>query len=149
MNLLAPISTIMTTSLVTVSPDDTIKKAEELFGKMRVHHLPVESDGKLIGLVSKSDYLFFKRGFNEDAIEDKWDLFRMKTHKVKEIMTTKLAKLEPTDKINVAIEIFKENIFHAIPIVKDDRLMGIVTTLDIIKHLSEDDKITKSYKINS
>lgn len=147
MNLLAPISTIMTTNLVTVAPEDTIKKAEELFTKLKVHHLPVESDGRLVGLISKSDFLYFKRGFNEDAIEDKWDLFRMKTHKVEEIMTTKLAKLEPDEKINVAIEIFKENIFHAIPVVKNDRLMGIVTTLDIIKHLAEDKETIKSYKV--
>ena len=146
MNLLAPVSEIMSTNLYTISPDDTIKTAEELFNKSKVHHLPVEKGGRLIGMVSKSDYLYFKRGFNEDPHEDKWDLFRMKTHKVSEIMTTHLAKLDTNDKINIAIEIFKENIFHAIPIVNNDRLVGIVTTLDIIKHLAEDETVTKSYK---
>lgn len=145
MNLLAPISEIMTKTLITISPDDTIKKVENLFREHRIHHLPVEEDGKFVGMVSKSDYYFFKRGFNEINVENKWDSFRLKSHYVAEIMTKKVASMEPQEKINVAIEIFKENIFHAIPIIVNDRLLGIVTTLDIIKHLSEDKEIYKSY----
>ncbi len=145
MNLLAPVSTIMTTDLITISPHDTIKKVEDQFSKKLVHHIPVELDGKLVGMVSKSDFLYFKRGYTEDSIEDRWDSFRLRTHMVSEIMTTKLAKLEPEDKINVAIEIFKENIFHAIPIVKDGFLVGIITTADIIKHLADDKTTTKEY----
>ncbi|WP_235296426.1 CBS domain-containing protein [Portibacter marinus] len=145
MNLLAPVHSIMTKELTTISPEDTIKKVEDLFRTHKIHHLPVEKDGKFIGMVSKSDYLHFKRGFNEIDIENKWDLFRLKSHTVDEIMTRKIARLAPEDKINVAIEIFKENLFHAIPIVDGERLVGIVTTLDIIKHLSEDKEIYKSY----
>jgi len=145
MNLLAPISSIMTKNLITISPEDTIKKVENIFREHRIHHLPVEQDGKFVGIVSKSDYHYFKRGFNEINIENKWDLFRLKSHNVEEIMTKKVASMNPSEKINVAIEIFKENIFHAIPILEQDRLLGIVTTLDIIKHLSEDKEIYKSY----
>lgn len=146
MNLLASVSTIMTTELLTISPEDNIKKVEDLFKNNKIHHLPVEEDGQLIGMVSKTDYLYFKRGFNENALEQKWDSFRLKSHKVKEIMVEKMAKMEPDEKINVAVEIFKENFFHAIPVVEGKRLVGLVTTLDIIRHLAEDDEITKSYK---
>lgn len=146
MNLLAPISNIMSKDLLTVSPEDSIKKAEDLFRENRIHHLPVEKQGKLVGIISKSDYLYFKRGFNENNIEEKWELFRMKSHKVNEIMTKKMATMEPDEKINVAIEILKENMFHAIPILIGERLVGLVTTLDIIKHLAEDKETIKSYK---
>jgi acetoin utilization protein AcuB len=47
-------------------------------------------------------------------------------------MTKGLAVLESNDRIGVAIEIFKENLFHAIPIVDDEELKGIVTTFDLI-----------------
>jgi acetoin utilization protein AcuB len=60
-------------------------------------------------------------------------------------MTTKLAKLEPSDKINVALEVFKENLFHGIPIVNNDALVGIVTTYDIIKHLALDSEAHATY----
>jgi acetoin utilization protein AcuB len=51
-------------------------------------------------------------------------------------MTKGLAVLSPDDRINVAIEVFKENILHAIPIVKDGELIGLLTTHDIIKQLA-------------
>ncbi len=145
MNLLAPVSTIMTTDLRTVSPNDTLKNVEDLFRNNRFHHLPVVIDNELIGMVSKSDYFFFKRGFNDNSLDAKVDLFRLKTHKVKDIMITKLAKLEVSDKINVALEVFKENLFHALPVVEGNKLVGMVTTFDIINHLAKDQMATKSY----
>lgn len=137
MNLLAPISTIMTRDVITVGPEDSLKTVENIFKAHKIHHIPVIEEGKLIGLVSKSDYLFFKRGFNDNSIDLKVDLFRLKTHKVRDIMIKKLAILEPTDKINVALEVFKENLFHAIPIVADNQVVGMLTSYDIIKHLAE------------
>ena len=106
MNLLAPISSIMSTDLVTVHPDDSMKRVEDLFKRYAIHHLPVVDGGKLIGMVSKSDYLFFKRGFNDQTTDGRLDLFRLKVWKVSNVMTTKLAKMEAHDRINVALDVF-------------------------------------------
>ena len=65
MNLLAPVSSIMQTDLITLNETDTIAKAAEVFKAMRIHHILVEEDGKLKGIISKSDFLFFQRGFSE------------------------------------------------------------------------------------
>lgn len=136
----------MTSDLKTVGPNDNLAKVEEIFKTKRIHHLPVTEQGKLIGLISKSDYLFFKRGFNHNNAEEKWDEVRLKSHKANEIMTRGIAKLEVTDRINVALEVFKENLFHAIPIVTEDGILkGIVTTYDIIIHLAEDMKAVNEY----
>lgn len=145
MNLLAPVSTIMSTDLIVVHEDDKLKKVEKLFNEQKVHHLLVIEDEKLVGIVSKSDYLFFKRGYNNDPIDDEYDLYRLKVHKVSEIMTTGIAKLDVNDKINIALEIFKENLFHAIPIMDNGKLVGIVTTFDLIKRLADDKRIYKEY----
>lgn len=142
MNLLAPISTIMTTNLLTVSPEDTIAHIGDLFKKHRIHHLPVVRGFDLVGLVSKSDYLFFRRGFTNDTETEEE---RVNNHRAKEIMVTGIAKMEPDDKINVALEIFKANLFHAIPIVEDGQLKGIVTPLDIIKHLADAESLRREY----
>ena len=145
MNLLDPISTVMSTDLITVGPEDPLKKVADIFSRRRIHHLPVVEEGKLVGMVSKSDFLFFKRGFNDEKREEKWDLFRLKSHRVKDIMTRGLAKMEPEDRINVALEVFKENLFHAIPIVTDGQLVGIVSTLDIINRLAIDKEAVNQY----
>ena len=147
MNLLAPVTSIMQKKIITLQPNDTIKKAEDIFKAHKIHHIPIVENEILMGMLSKSDFLFFKRGFNQDRTEEKWDLFRLKSHQVSEIMTTKLAKLEPTDKVNVAIEVFKENLFHALPVVDDNKIIGIITTYDIIRHLAEDKEIVKEYEL--
>ena len=138
MDLLAPVSSMMTTEVKTVEPEDTMRKVEQVFRENRIHHIPVVEEGKLLGIVSKSDYLFFKRGFNDQTTDNRIDEFRLKTRKVNDIMTKGIAKLETADRIGVALEIFKENLFHAIPIVDDGKLVGIITTFDIIKKLSEE-----------
>jgi acetoin utilization protein AcuB len=147
MNLLAPIKSIMTTDIVSIAKNDPVKKVEEIFNEYKFHHIPVVESGKIVGMVSKSDYQFFKRGFNDDRSDLRIDSFRLRTHKVKEIMTTGLATLEPDDKINIALEIFKENLFHAIPITENEKLVGIVSTLDIIKHLADDVETVKKYEL--
>ena len=45
----------------------------------------------------------------------------------------------------MALEIFNVNIFHAIPVVDEGRLVGIVTTFDIIKQLSVDNQAVAEY----
>ncbi len=49
-------------------------------------------------------------------------------------MTTKLATLESNAKVGSAVLIFIENLFHAVPIVQDEKLVGIVSTLDVMKY---------------
>lgn len=142
MNLLAPIKTIMTTQLVTVSDNDPMHVVDEIFKTTRFHHIPVVSQGNLIGMVSKSDYNLFLRGFQDGERTNK---YRLRTYMVKDIMTDKLAKLEEDDNINIALEVFNENMFHAIPITKDGKLVGIVTTFDIIKSLATDGFAVSEY----
>ncbi len=135
MNLSEPISSIMTNRVITLGPEDSMKKVEDIFQREKIHHLPVIDEGLLVGMISKSDYLFFKRGFHDDRQNNKIDLFRLKTRKVKDVMTKGLAKMSPDESIDIAIEVFKENLFHAVLIVDDGILRGIITPLDIIKYL--------------
>ncbi|MBT8190766.1 MAG: CBS domain-containing protein [Saprospiraceae bacterium] len=147
MNLLESVSTIMTNNPVRLSPYDPLVKVKSIFEKMNIHHIPVVDEGKLVGIVSKADFLFFKRGFNNTNVIQKMEEIRLNNYVVKDIMTSGLAKLEPDDKINVALEIFKKNIFHAIPVVKDGRLVGILTTHDIINRLADDKSAVSEYKL--
>lgn len=145
MNLLAPIKTIMSDKLITISENDPLSKVDEIFIENKIHHIPVTDKGKLIGMISRSDFLFFKRGFNDNDMDDRLEKLRLKSHTVGEIMTKHLAMMDSDQKINVALEVFKENLFHAIPINEGGRLVGIVTTFDIIKNLAEDKETVNQY----
>lgn len=145
MNILKPVSDIMTKDLITLTATSSIAEAAKIFEENKVHHIPIISAGKLIGMVSKSDYLFFRRGFLDNTEDEKIEEIRMNDYQVSYIMTKGIAKLEPNSRINVALELFKENIFHAIPVVSNDKLVGIITTYDIINHLATDKSATAEY----
>ncbi len=118
-----PISTIMTSKLVTVAPSDRLTVAKDIFKKSRIHHLPVVDGKKLVGIITTGDLVWLNKKFDEyDEIL------------VKDVMTKKLATLEPDEKIGAAAEVLLEHLFHAIPITLNGDLVGIVTTFDILKY---------------
>jgi acetoin utilization protein AcuB len=146
MNILNPVSTIMTPNPFCIGIHETLATADKLFKEHRIHHIPVIAEGILVGMISKADFLFFRRGFSNSEVEKLEDDVRLNNYTAKDIMTTKLAKLDPDDKINVALEVFKENLFHAIPIVKDGVIVGILTTFDIINRLAVDAGAVATYE---
>ena len=90
--------------------------------------------------------MFFRRGFLDNKEAEKMEDIRLNNYQVSYIMTKGMAKLESDSRINVALELFKENIFHAIPIVEKDVLVGLVTTYDIINNLANDKQAVAEYK---
>lgn len=119
------VNTIMTTDLITVKPSDTLAHVRHIFMQNSIHHLPVTDDsGRLVGILTTYD--MWK---NEIAPAD------YATILVMDIMTVRIAKIGPADKIGTAAEIFLDNRFHALPIVNEDNLLlGIVTSHDVLKY---------------
>ncbi len=130
---MTPLSEIMTIDLITVSADTKISEIKTIFDTNRIHHIPVVKYRQLLGIISKTDLLHYIKGVvgqRKDNVELNKDL--LENYCAEDIMTTGIAKLASTERIAVAIEVFKENLFHAIPIVDGNLLTGIVTTYDII-----------------
>lgn len=142
MNVLAPIKTIMSTELITVNPKDKLTEVKKIFENHRIHHIPVVRYKEIVGLISKTDFLQFLRGFNQNEEDRFVNEARMRAYNAEDLMTKGLAKLGPEERIGVALEVFLENRFHAIPIVEDKNgkkeLIGILTTFDIIDALANE-----------
>jgi CBS domain-containing membrane protein len=130
-----PVSHIMTKELFTVNTKDDLHKAEELLTSNKVRHLPVVSGENLIGIISKTDIMRISYGSNfkegaeavDNAIFDMLTLDQVMQHQPKSVNSTQTIK-------EVA-EILSKEEFHALPVVDDDKLVGIVTTTDVIKYL--------------
>ncbi len=121
------ISTIMTTELVTLSPEDKVSDARDIFRNNNFHHLPITENGILVGVVTTFDLLRIQKPAHEVA-----DI------PLKEVMTTKLAVLNPSDKIGAASIVLLQNRFHSVPVVDDQRtLVGMLTTFDLLKYQYE------------
>jgi acetoin utilization protein AcuB len=143
MNVLAPVKSIMSTHLITVAPSDKLSIVKDIFEDHNIHHIPVVRYKELIGIISKTDFLHFLQGFSPNQEDRFVNYARLRSYAAEEIMTKGLAKLNPDDRINIALEIFMVNRFHAIPVVENDELVGIVTTYDIIKELANEPISTK------
>jgi len=141
MDFISPVSKYMTKKLITVSPLDKLSEVKKIFDHNKLHHIPVVKYRSLVGIISKADYLHFLRGKNINACDQLIENSQLENYKAEDIMTKGIATLEPSDRINVALQLFSENLFHAIPIVDDGELVGMLTTLDIIKVLMEEDTI--------
>ena len=143
MNFTAPVSTLMTTRLVTVAPGDPVSMIKSIFEQQRLHHVLVVRHKTLLGIISKSDYLQFVRNTEmARADQNAYSVDSKPTYldfKVEDIMTTGIATLESSDRINVALQVFAENRFHAIPVVDEGDVVGILTTYDIIRQLLVED----------
>jgi CBS domain-containing protein len=141
MDFNAPVSQYMTKNLITVHPEDNVDAVHAAFEKHAIHHLPVVRDHHIEGIISKRDLALFTRWIPTSESEKLLEDTRMRNYKAKEIMTTRMAKVDPTDRMNVVLEVFKINRFHALPVVDGDRLVGIITTHDIITALLAEDPV--------
>lgn len=139
MDFTTPVSTLMTKKLITVTPNDPMSLVKEIFDQNKVHHILVVRHKTLLGIVSRTDCMQFLKctsSFGGETLEER---SKLQTVKVEEIMTKGVATLESSDRINVALQIFMENLFHAIPVVDEGEVVGILTTYDIIKALQAED----------
>ena len=128
-----PISKFMTTHLITVNPEDSLTVVKDIFDQHKFHHIPVVRYKEIVGMISRSDFEHFYGGASNSADDQQLNEIRLKRTVVQDIMTKGLGKVEPDDRINVALEIFCMNYFHALPVVENGELVGILTPYDIMK----------------
>lgn len=133
MNIIQPIRKIMTTNLLTVHPEDALEVVKNIFAKDEFHHLPVIKGGKIAGIVSKSDYLNFSHGFRKNDGDRFIEQNRLQRWKVKDIMTKQIVTVPVGERLDYVVELFLQNRFHAVPVMDGDKLVGIITTHDILK----------------
>lgn len=131
------VSKIMTKNLVKLNLNDSLSDAEALFKKNKIKHLPVVSGDKIVGMLSYSDLL---RISFADATDDTgkfvettvYDMFSLE-----QVMTSKVVCVESDDTIKEVAEVLAREHFHALPVIEHDKIVGIITSTDIINFFLE------------
>ncbi len=117
---------IMVTDLYTVQPDDILELVAEMMDWNRIRYLPVENErGELEGLITSRILL---RYFSRKHIEQD----RRKPVNVRSMMITKLITVEPEQSITEVLNLMKTHGIGCIPVVKNRKLVGIVTQSDFV-----------------
>lgn len=130
-----PVSNIMTKEVVKLNISDTLTKAESLFKKHHIRHIPVVNGNKIIGMLSYTDLLRISFADAMDDDEEDIDTTVYNMFSVEQVMAKNLTSISPDVTIKEAAEILASKEFHALPVVHGQLLVGIVTTTDLIKYL--------------
>lgn len=132
-----PVSCIMTKELVTLTLADDLFQAEKLFKENHIRHIPVVEDDHIIGILSQTDLerISFLDAYDEHEVEVDYTIYTMLS--IEHLMVKDPHIISVNTPIEVVAEILTTHEFHALPVVEDDVLVGIVTTTDLLLYLLE------------
>ena len=120
----------MTRSVITLSPEQTCKEAQDIFKQDSIRRAPVLDHNQLVGIVSERDLLRTIQGTADQSTET--GLQNIDTP-VKNIMKTQLVTLGQNDHIALAARLMLKNKIGGIPVVDHGKLNGIITESDVFK----------------
>ncbi|WP_090677943.1 CBS domain-containing protein [Myroides guanonis] len=130
-----PVSIVMTENVVKLNLKDTLSKAEELFLKHNIRHLPVVDGDRIVGILSYTDLLRVgvAEGLDEEDRVISATIYDM--YCLEQVMTKDVVTIESHTNVREAAEILVKSGFRALPIMKDENLVGMLTTTDLILYL--------------
>jgi predicted transcriptional regulator len=117
---------IMTSNVVTVSANSTVKEAIEILLEEKISGLPVIDDyGRLIGIVT--EFALLAIAYDEGVRQEK----------VLKHMTTDLIMVEPEDSIRTVADMCIMHRVRRLPVVKQGHLVGLIARRDVLKGIFE------------
>lgn len=119
---------VMTREPITVTPADGLNRAMKLMKQHGIRHLPVVADGRLVGVLSDRDLLGATGWLPLDE--------RISCTIVADAMATDPIAVSPEDSVvTAAVELSCQGL-GCLPVVGEDRLVGILTDMDLLRALS-------------
>jgi CBS domain-containing protein len=140
---------IMTTDVLTVAPETSLKEAADLLVEKQISGLPVVSPERtVLGVLSESDILFKERPRPEEkpllqrllGREDPGLRTKPDALTAGEAMTTPPITIEPFAPVSVAAERMLEARVHRLPVVVRGKLAGLVTRADLVRAFVRSDE---------
>lgn len=120
----------MTKNVVCVSPDQYLLDVKHIYENKKFHHhIPVVEHERLVGMVSLIDFMYNIAGA---GIKDDNKVY--KELRVKDIMTPNPFYLTTDATIESVSKVLAKGNYHAVPVLENDKIAGIVSTADIINY---------------
>ncbi len=128
------ISTIMTEDVFIIGAGDQLRDVAITFNNHGIRHAPVTSKGRLVGMLSWIDLKKQPAGGVLDSFDAGEDYGKVL---VGEVMTHDPVSVQAGDTVGDLAQILSENEFHAVPVLEGERVVGIVSTTDLIRFFLE------------
>lgn len=126
----------MTPKPITITAQESLQGAMELMAMKRIRHLPVvDAQGHLIGLVTDRD---LRRAAPSPLFPNAGDTHaQLENTTVERVMVRAPTTIAPTAKLEDAIKLFVDKKFGALPVLDGQRLVGILTPIDVMRRWAE------------
>lgn len=123
---------VMTTEVVTVSPETTFSEAMDIIRKKGIRRLPVVKNEKVVGIITEKDLL--SASPSQATTLDVWELTSLLSKlKIKQIMRKDVVHVHPNTPIEDAAKIMSDKKIGSLIVLEEERLVGIITESDIFK----------------
>jgi len=120
---------VMTWNVVTVPSDTPIMEARKIMDAHNIRRLPVLDRGKLVGIVSKERIT--RTAPSPATSLSVWEInYLLAKMTVKEVMGKKPVTVDSDMSVEAAIALAQKMGVGALPVVENDKLIGIATTND-------------------
>lgn len=114
----------MSAPAITLGPDATASAALAFLDKRKVRRAPVVEDGKLVGIVTKSDLLGAGKHHAVHGVTT-----------IANVMTQKPMTVQQDDTLEAAAQLMLANKVSGVPVLDGDRVVGIITESDLFRAL--------------
>ena len=150
---------IMTSKIITVSPDTEIATAAKILLEKRINGLPVmDAFGRLVGILCQSDLVAQQKSFPIPSVFTLLESFipltsikridkeveKIAALKVKQAMTPEPVTVSPETDIEDVAKLMVDQKYHTLPVVEGDKVVGIIGKEDVLKTLVSGSQIKES-----
>jgi CBS domain-containing protein len=112
---------LMTKEVITVAPNTTVAEAVHVMRDNKIRYLPITAQERVVGVVTDGDILF-------RAYLKKMDVER---EKIESVMTKRVITIDPEADELEAVKLMGRNKIRRLPVVKNGRLVGILSVTDL------------------
>ena len=141
--LLSDLSTFITFNPWSVSPATTLEEWLSMWDSAGLHHWPVvDEDRRLLALISNSDLMraLYARVEAAHVTSDNEDWKQsLRDCRLAEIMSSRVVATTPNASPAAVLRLMLDHEIHSLPVVQDDRLVGLVTSGDFVREFSYGD----------
>ncbi len=140
---------IMTTEVVTVSPESSVSEIAQLLLKYNISAVPViDEKGGVAGIVSEGDLMRRPESDTEKRPRSWWLGFMAGRHELaqeftkshgqhaSDVMTKNVTVVNEDTPVGEIARILEENHIKRVPVVRDGKLVGIVSRANLLRGLA-------------
>ena len=124
---------LMTKKVFTVTPEDKVDKVFILFNFEAIRHIPVVEGGEVAGILSDRDLKKILGPKKQKVVTKDGTTIMIQARKVRTLMKRNVTTIGPDERASDAAAIMAKRKIGCLPVVKNKKLVGIITSTDILR----------------